>query len=98
MASNRSGTEVCPMTTLKEHIAFLQTLRIPFKGTLIEYLKHVIYEHYAEIDHKEIINDSTETMPFQDFVKACLQYPEDRVKSADTPAPLPPVQKANETG
>ena len=82
------------MTTLKEHIAFLQTLGIPFKGTLIEYLKQVFEQHLSVDD----MTDSTETMPFDSFVRACLQRPEGRVKPADTPAPLPPMQKANETG
>ena len=87
------------MTSLKEHIAFLQTLRIPFKGTLIGYLKHVISEHFVGAGHGsgEVMTDPTETMPFNEFVRACLQHPEG-VRSADTPAPLPSVQKANETG
>lgn len=86
------------MTTLKEHIAFLQTLSIPYKGTLIGYLKHVIYEHYSSYDDSEIMTDTTsEKMPFNEFVRACLQRnpaqcPECRsVKSAPDPDHAPNV-------
>jgi hypothetical protein len=90
------------MTTLKEHIAFLQTLKIPYKGTLIGYLKHVFEKHDLGSDLMgdatgDTIGDVTKAMPFREFVRACLQEPEGRVKFADTPAPLPLVQKAHET-
>lgn len=76
------------MTTLKEHIAFLQTLNIPYKGTLIDYLRHVFEQHYNALGK---MFDANEMMPFEDFVKACLQRnpaqcPECRgVRSAPNP-------------
>jgi len=60
------------MVSLKEHIAFLRTLKIPYKGTLIQYLYDIFNQHSFKPLFIEVLGSTVkqqEDMTLENFIK-----------------------------